>query len=191
MAVNETTGVDPEVDRFAIYRVSTEGYINLSATWPRIDGGPLVGGDPDLKYYKRTNIAPPDADHRFSVAAQWGKVDAEPAPPEGHPAGTYQPAYTLTKLSIEELKAQIETEFQRQVEMHIPATAVPSDLASQIDAIARKQGGASLTPRQESKRQNAIAIGDVLAQLEARRDELFEDAEEGRDYDLTTGWGVS
>jgi hypothetical protein len=30
-----------------------------------------------------------------------------------------------------------------------------------------------------------------LAQLEARRDELFEDAEEGRDYDLTTGWGVS
>lgn len=190
MAVNETTGVDPEVDRFAVFQVSASQYVNFNATWPRVDGGPLVGANPDYKYYKKTSTSPPVVDHRFTIATVWDKVDTDPAPPEGHPHGVYTQTHSATKLAIEDLKIQVETEFQRQVEIAIPSTAVPSQLAAQIDAIVRKQDGAALTTRQQSKRETAKTTGDILAQLEVRRDALFAAIDADEDYDITEGWEV-
>lgn len=190
MAVNPETGVDYEVDRFAIFRVSTGQYTNLNAQWPRVDGGPIVGGNPDYKYYKKAATPAPDIDHRYTLTSVWDKVDASPTPPEGHPAGVYGVQYIPEKLPLSDLIIQIETEFQRQVGIAIPATSLPSELAAQIDAIVRKQDGAVLTPKQQAKKDNAKTVGDKLTTLEARRDELIASATAGEDYDLTNGWTV-
>lgn len=190
MAVNATTGVDPEVDRFAVYRVSTMQYTNFNATWPRVDGGPLEGASPDYKYYKKTPTTPPVVDHRFTIATVWDKVEADPVAPEGHPSGIYTQTHNATKLPVEDLKIQVETEFQRQVGIAIPATSVPSQLAAQIGAVVRKQDGAVLTPKQEAKRDQAVAVDDILAQLEVRRDALLASIDAGDDYDITEGWEV-
>ena len=39
MALNTETGIDPVVDRFVIWKVSTSQFINMNATWIRFDGG--------------------------------------------------------------------------------------------------------------------------------------------------------
>lgn len=190
MALNETTGIDPVVDRFVIWRVSTSQFTNMNATWPRTDGGALVGANPDYQYFKKVAGTPPDYDHRYTLEAAFGKVLTTPTPAEGLPLGTWEPTYTLTKLSIEDLKAQVETEFQRQVSIAIPATAVPSQLAATLDAVVRKQDGAVLTDKQQGKRDQAKSIGDQLTVLEARRDALLAAIDANEDYDLTIGWSA-
>lgn len=190
MPVNPTTGIDYAVDRFAVYQVSTSTYTALNAPWPRPDGGPIVGGNPDFRYFKKVTGTAPPIDHRFTLTTTWESVNASPAAPEGHPYGTYEQAFAVTKLPIADLKAQVETEFQRQVSLLIPATAVPSELATTLDAVVRKQDGAVLTDKQQGKRTQAKSIGDQLTVLEARRDELLAAIDADEDYDITEGWGA-
>jgi hypothetical protein len=185
MPANPTTGVDPVADRFVIWRESTQQYTNMNATWPRVDGGPIEGGNPDYQYFKKVAGSPPDVDHRFTLTTAFAKVEAAQTPPAGHPAGTYEPQFVLTKLTADELKAQVETEFQRQVSLIIPATHIPSELAATLDAVIRKQDGAVLTDKQDGKRVAVKSIGEKLTQLEARKDELFTAIDFDQDYDIT------
>ena len=190
MAVNTTTGIDPVVDRFVIWRVSTSQFTNMNATWPRTDGGAIVGANPDFQYFKKVAGTPPDYDHRYTLETAFGKVPITPTPAEGLPVGTYEPTYTLTKLSIDELKAQVETEFERQFSVTISLPSISSQLTATMDAVVRKQDGATLTPKQQAKRAKAIVIGDQVAVLEARRDALLTAIDANEDYDLTIGWSV-
>lgn len=191
MAVNETTGIDPEVDRFALYDTASQSFLNLNATWPRFDGGPIQGGNPDHKYYKRVTTERPDVDHRYTVATTWERVDADPAPPEGHPAGQYLQTHVATKLPAEDLKRQVETEFQRQLQQLFPTSNDPAVLIEAADAITRKQNGAALTPTQQATLDEIVAVGDGVAQLRIRQAELNAAIDAEEDYDLTEGWITS
>ena len=188
MAVNATTGVDPEVDKFAIWDNATNQYLNLQASWPRPDGGPIVGGNPDRKYYKRVNVEKPDADHRYTIATVWNKSDTSPAPPEGHPSGTYSPTHTATKLSAEDLKIQVETEFQRQLQLLFPASQNPAVLLEGAGAIIRKTNNAQLTTEQQSKLDTVVTVDDAIATLRVRQAELNAAIDADEDYDITDGW---
>ena len=96
--------------------------------------------------------------------------------------------YTPTKLSTSDLKAQIETEFQHQLQLQFPQTSNPSVLIEAADVIARKQGGAVLTEAQQVKLDQIIGVGDVVARLRVRQAELNQAVDEDKDYDITTGW---
>ena len=148
MAVNPETGIDPAVDRFAIYSVSGGNFINLNAVWPRVDGAALSGANPDLAYYKRVPSDAPDIDHRFTTAATWGRVDFDPAvlPSSGLPVGEYRQSYTTSKLAVADLKLQVDSEFQRQVRVQFPDVENPAKVVEAAGVLARKQSGAVLTP---------------------------------------------
>lgn len=188
MPLNQTTGIDPEIDRFVIWRASTSQYTNMNATWPRLDGGALEGANPDFQYYKKVGGTPPDVDHRFTLTTTFGKVLITPAPGAGLPVGTYEAQYTLEKLPIADLRAQIETQFQYELQKRFPQSSNPSVLLEAADAVARKIGGAVLTNGQQEKLDAIVGLGDALAQLRARQEELNEAAEAGKDYDITVGW---
>lgn len=185
MAVNATTGVDPEVDRFAIYDFGLGSYINLNAVWPRPDGGPIVGGNPDRKYYKRTETERPDSDHRYTVATTWDRVDTDPAPPEGHPAGVYQQSHAVTKLPVADLKLQVETAFQQQVRLQFPDTENPSTLLLAAKALAKKQTGAVLTTEEQAILDAVTSTGDRVTQLMAAKVAFDAAIDADEDYDLT------
>lgn len=188
MAVNPTTGIDPVVDRFVIWRVSTNQFTNMNATWPRTDGGELVGANPDFQYFKKTAGSPPDVDHRFTMTTEYGKVAITPAPAAGLPQGTYEAQYTLTKLLVADLKAQVDTEFQKQVRTQFPAVEDPSRLLLAAGALARKQDGATLTADQEEIIDAVKVNEDSIKQIEARRQALYAAIDADEDYDITDGW---
>jgi len=188
MAVNETTGIDPTVDRFAIWRVSTESYINMNAVWPRVDGGPLVGANPDLKYYKRVNGTAPDADHRFVVESTWGKVDTEPTPPEGHPSGIYTQTFDVVRRPVDELKLQVDAEFQRQVRLQFPDSENPATIIEAAGVIARKQAGSPISEAQQALLDSFIGMEDQITYMRQRQIALYAAIDANQDYDITDGW---
>jgi hypothetical protein len=188
MTVNATTGIDSTVDRFAIWRVSTESYINLNATWPRVDGGPLVGANPDLKYYKRVNSEAPDADHRFTVNSSWGRVEADPTPAEGHPSGTYTQVFEIVRLPVADLKLQVDAEFQRQVRLQFPDSENPATIIEAAGVIARKQAGSPITEAQQDVLDGVIGMEDQISFMRARQVALYASIDADEDYDITEGW---
>ena len=188
MALNTETGIDPVVDRFVIWRVSTSQFTNMNGTWPRTDGGAIVGGNPDFQYFKKVTSTPPDYDHRFTLETEFGKVLTTPTPAEGYPVGIYSAVYDLVKLPVEDLKAQVETEFQRQLQLQFPQTNNPAVLIEAADALARKDAGAVLTTDQQLKIDAIVMTGDVVAMLRARQAELNAAIDNDEDYDITTGW---
>jgi hypothetical protein len=191
MAVNPTTGINPLVDRFMLYRMSTSQIVNMNTAWPRTDGGPLVGANPDLRYFKRVTATRPDVDHRYTVTTEWTIHQIDPLPDASLPAGEYRESHEPVKLSNDELKAQIETEFQRQVAMQFPSSQNPALLLQAADVIVRKQSGATLTDAQQAVLDAITPIGDALTQLVARRDALLAAVDDNEDYDITEGWLVS
>lgn len=189
--INETTGIDPITDRFVIWRESTQQYTNMNATWPRTDGGQINGANPDFQYFKKVDGDQPDTDHRFTVSSVFGRVPADPVPEVGLPQGTYEPVYTLTKLPLADLLAQIETAFQQQVRVQFPDTDNPSTLILAAKAIAKKQAGATLTTEENAILSSVTSVGDAVAQLATRRQELIDAATADEDYDLTVWPNVS
>lgn len=186
--INPTTGIDPTIDRFAIWRVSTSSYINLNATWPRVDGGPINGLNPDLKYYKRVNSEAPDADHRFTVQSTWDKVDSDPVPPEGHPVGEYTQVFELVKLPAADLKLQVDAEFQRQVRLQFPDSENPATIIEAAGVIARKQSGTPITEAQQALLDSFIGTEDKIGQMRDRQLALYAAIDADEDYDITDGW---
>lgn len=200
MALNPTTGIDYDTDRFVIKRVSTGQIINLNALWPRIDGAAVSGANPDLAYYKKVAGTPPDADHRFRVESVSSCVDFDPAlnPADGLPVGEYSPVYTLTPLDIEDLKLQIENQFQVELRKAFPSIEDPALLVEAADAITRKQNGVVLSTEQEERLTRILGLGTAVAQLRTRQAELIAAAEafaadpesEAGIYDIEAGWSL-
>lgn len=191
MAVNPETGIDPEVDRFAVWQVSESRYTNLNAPWPRVDGGQISGANPDFRYYKKVDVERPDVDHRYTVDSVYGKIDTSPTPADGLPYGEYKAVHTATKLPVEDLKAQVDTEFQKQVQLAFPTINTPSLLIEAADAVTRKQDGATLTSDQQAVLTAINASGDAVAQLRARKAALYAAIDADQDYDIEAGWTIA
>jgi hypothetical protein len=189
MALNETTGIDPAIDRFVIKSVSSGNVLNFNATWPRFDGGPLVGANPDLQYYKKVANAQPDIDHRYELQSADVFTLTTPAPAEGLPVGTFGTTYTPVRRELNDLLAQIESEYQRQVRLQFPETENPSTIIQVGGILIKQQAGSVLTAAEEALIVAFVATKDKIAQLATRRGELMTAAENDQDYDLTV-WPV-
>jgi hypothetical protein len=189
MALNSTTGIDPAVDRFVIWRASTQQYTNMNATWPRIDGGQIVGANPDFEYYKKVDAAQPDVDHRYTITSEFGRTAITPTPAVGLPQGTYSAQYSLVKRELPELLAQIDSEYERQVRLQIPQTSTNAAVALVGGLVIRKQSGATLTADEQSLLDQYVDVSNKVAQLRVRYQELIDAATADEDYDLTV-WPV-
>lgn len=188
MPAHPETGVDPVVDRFAIYDTSISDYTHKTAVWPVSDGGPIEGGNPNRLWYKRQPTPKPEHDHRWSVDTEWNNVDTDPAAPAGHPRGVYLESHTLVKRPVETLKAQVLDETKRQFALRFPQQDSIMELSEVADALARKEAGLSLTPAQTAILEAMIGVGDVVSQLRARQAALNAAIDADEDYDLSVGW---
>jgi len=186
--INPTTNVDPDTDRFAIVRISTGQIININAAWPVLDGGPIVGGNPDLAYYVRREASNPDVDHRYTIQTEWQLQAYAPEPPEGHPAGQYLQVKTPMKLPAEELKRQVESYFQDLISQLFPAGNDTAKIIEVASALSRKSRGSVLTSGQTALLAEFEALGDTVEQNRARMDELFAAIDGDADYDIEEGW---
>jgi hypothetical protein len=185
MAAHPVTGIDPAVDRFAIYDTSISEYTHKTAVWPVADGGPIVGGNPNRLWYKRQSTPQPEHDHRWSLDSEWNNVDTDPTPPEGHPRGVYLESHTLVKRPIETLKAQVETAFQAEVRKQFPDTENPSTLLLAAKALAKKQTGAVLTTEEQAILDAVTSTGDRVTQLMAAKVAFDAAIDADADYDLS------
>jgi len=156
------------------------------------------GANPDLAYFKKVTVPRPDADHRFRVESVSAPVPFVPAvdPASGLPVGEFKATHTLYPLTVEDLKRQIETQFQLELRKQFPALEDPALLIAGADASIRKSNGSALTPEQDETLTRIQGLGDAVTQLRARQAELNAAAEaftaDPEDpagiYDITEGW---
>jgi len=192
MAVNPLTGIDAAVDRFVKFMPGQENSVHTNEVWPRLDGGPISGGFQDgSKWYKKVTVPPPVTDHRYSVNSPVGKVEADPPAAPGYPSGTWQAVHTLVLRPLEELIAQIETQYQLEVAKRLPATQDRPVISLAAKAMIKKIQGGVLTDAEQALLDTATLNGDGVAQLVARRDELIAAATANEDYDITDWPDVS
>jgi hypothetical protein len=185
MPQNPGTGVDPVVDRFVVKLQSNGQVINLNATWPRGDGGAIVGANPDYQYFKKLNPDQPPLDHRFELVTTYAYATITPPPAAGLPVGTYSPVYTVVRRELNELLAQIESAYQEQVRIQFPETENPSTIIQVGGILIKQQSGAVLTAAEVTIRNAFVLIKDKVQQLADRRAELMALARADKDYDLT------
>lgn len=191
MPANPATGIDYETDRFAYVHNPDENtftVLNLNAQWPRSDGGAIVGGNPDYKYFKRVETTRPDADHRYALSNQWDFETFDPAPAEGLPVGEYKQSWTATKLDNATLKQQVDAQFYQEVRTQFPELDDPAKVLQAVEAVARKQAVGTITVPQQASIDNIVAIGNAVAVMADRRDELYAAIDADEDYDIETGW---
>lgn len=186
MAANALTGIDREVDRFVVFLPGQANSVSTNAVWPRTDGGPVNGGfvNGDL-YYKKVNVEPPAYDHRYSLNTIFGKVDTVPTPDPGYPVGTWQASYELVLRSLETQLAQIDTEFEHELQRRYPQVADLSTYILAANIITKKQSGATLTTEEQGTLDAINVTGDAVAQMAIRREEMKAAATAGEDYDVT------
>lgn len=201
MALNSTTGIDPAIDRFVQVSVpdlglfdvadpATYNVTNFNATWPRFDGGPLSPPPTNILYFKKVDTEKPVVDHRYVLITTPTMTLADPVPAEGLPVGEYGQIHTPQKLSVDILKAQVETAFQAELRKRFPDSANPAVLLEAADAITRSQAGAALTTEQQAALDNVTAVGDAVKQLRAKQAEFNAAIDADLDYDITD-WEIS
>lgn len=190
MTVNALTGIDRENDRFVIFLPGQENSVATNAMWPRTDGGPVSGGftTGDL-YYKKVTVDPPQYDHRYSLATTYGKVNTVPTPPAGYPVGTWQASHELVLRPIETQLAQIDTEFQHELQRRYPQAADLSTYILAADIITKKQNGGTLTTEEQATMDAINVVGDGVRLMAQRREEMKAAATAGEDYDIAA-WPV-
>jgi hypothetical protein len=185
MTVNPITGINVSEDRFVVYLPGQTSSSNQTATWPRLDGGPVSGGLGGQRWYKKVSTAPPTYDHRYTLQTTFAAVDADPAAPEGHPTGEWRATYALNKLSPEDLKLQVETAFQAEVRKQFPDTENPTTLLLAAKAITKKQSGAVLTAEEQATLDAITSVGDRVQQLVVAKMDFEAAIDADEDYDLS------
>ena len=197
MAVNPNTGIDPEVDRFVYIEAfdsatfdpndpSTYRVLNFNESW-RADGEPRTGTNPRFMRFKKLPDDTAEADHRFTINStpEMLVTGSLPVTDSSLPVGTYQVRQEAVKRPLEDLLAQIETEYQRQVRLQFPQSDDPALLLMGAGSLVQRQEGASLTQDDIERLSRVVTVGDRLKQLEARKNELVAAATADEDYDLT------
>lgn len=180
----------PDLQAFDIDDANTYNVTDYNAAWPRADGAPVVGGNPQFKWFLKQASPKPTVDHRYYIDTQPELSLTDPAPPEGHPDGVYREIHTPVKYDNATLKAQIETRFQQELLDRFPASNNPSVLLEAADAIARKQDGATLTAAEQAVIDSITGVGDVVKQLRAIQAQFNAAVDAGEDYDITN-WTIA
>lgn len=199
MAVNQTTGIDYDVDRFVYLEVidpvnfNTDNPVtynvkNWYAQWGRSDGAAISGLNANLRYYKRIPEYRESSDHRYTSNLLKTFTLIDPAPGAGLPVGTYQDRFVAVKLPVADLKVQVVNEFKRQVTLLVPQASDETTVVMAGDALARYAAGLTLTAAQQARLDAMPAIGDAVEQLISYRDQYLAAIDADEDYDLSF-WG--
>jgi hypothetical protein len=175
---------------FNVNNKATYRPLHQNANWGRSDGAPISGMGERFMYFKKLPRQTVVIDHRYTKSTLPVMLLTDPAPPAGYPVGTYQEIEEAVLLPEADLKAQVDTAFQREIARRFPQVADPAVLIMGGGAIARKSDGATLTTDQTASVEAVKSLEDVIRQLDARRLEMYAAIEAEENYDIEN-WAVA
>lgn len=167
--------------RWSILQLSTGQIIARNRSWPRADGQPVEGQDPDFVYLLQLSTAEPDYDSRLYTLESVEVVDA--------PENAIRRTWSAVPRPGVERTAAAENEESRQFGRHVQLSRVVLDLCLAVGYLSAKVIDGQALP------QKAINVVDrikrVAVKLQQNRDRHTANLAEiaaNRDPDLDTGW---
>lgn len=171
-----------------LLQINPPAVLNLNATYPREDMGPVVDLDPNLEFcVRRTPFPAPDFDPRLftlvTTGARGEAVDSEF--PHLHPWNT---TYTTVPRTKPEIKNHIRNKEREQLALHIAEADVTKKLLLIVAAIARDVKKFELTPEELAvlTEMEGIVVKVKTNDQHAAQLEQAVDADEPVDIDA--GW---
>lgn len=175
-----TYPVPPE-SRWAVLRLSTGEIVSRNKPWPRADGQPIEGLDPDYVYLRHVTAARPDYDSRYYVLQGTETVDAE--------ANELRLSWETVKRPTEELVAVAENveaqKLQNFVRLEREAIETRLIVAAILAYIVDAQ---QFPPKVQTMAQEYVAKGTKIWKNRDRLKAIIADIQLGLEPDLDAGW---
>lgn len=171
----------PPESRWAVLRRSTGEIIARNAEWPRTDGGPYEGLDPDFVYLRHVNDTPPDYDSRYYSLRSTEVVDVD--------ANELRRTFDVVKRPTPEILVAAENEEARRLRGLIRLEREAIETRLMVGAILNY-----IVDAQQFPPKVRAAAADYIAkalQVWKNRDRLAAlraDIEAGLEPDLDAGW---
>lgn len=172
--------VSPE-SRWAVLQISTGQIISRNKSWPRADGQPIEGLDPDFVYLLHVTAAQPDYDSRYYVLEGVETVDAA--------ANELRLDWNAVKRPVEEQVAAAENvEAEKTfslVRLEREAIETRLMLAALIQFAV---DGQQLPPKARTMATEYVQKGLRIWRNRDRLREILTGIQAGEEPDLDTGW---
>jgi hypothetical protein len=173
--------VDVVATRWAVLRISTGEIISRNAVWPRADGGPIVGLDPDYVYLLHVNSTPPDYDSRLYFLQGTETVDAED--------NEIRLTYDAVKRPLEEQIVAAENVETEQLQRHLRLEREALETRLMLGALIKfVLDNMTMPPKVRTMADEYAAKAIKLFKNRDRLAVILADIEAGREPDLDAGW---
>lgn len=174
-----TYPVDP-ASRWSVLQVSTQQIIIRNAVWPRADGGPIEGMDPDYVYLLQSTDAKPDYDSRLYQLTSTEVVDV--------PANTIRRTWATAPRTLEDRLTAAENVEAEELMRHIKLERELVETRLMVTAILQHISGLQLPPKVQAMADAYKAKGVKLWKNRDHLKVITAAIQAGQDPDLDTGW---
>lgn len=166
--------------RWSVFQVSTQQIIIRNAVWPRTDGGPIEGLDPDFVYLLQATDAKPDFDSRLYQLQSTEEVNVS--------ANTVRRMWATVKRPLDERLAAAENVEAEELSRHIKLEREVIETRLVVTALLNYIDGLQFPPKVKTMADAYKAKGIKLWKNRDRLNALVTAIQAGQDPDLESGW---
>jgi len=175
-----TYPVDTENTRWSVLQLSTGEIVGRNKTWPRADGGEIVGLDPDYVYLLQVEAARPDYDSRLYSLVGTETVDAD--------ANEIRKTWETVKRPTEEQVIAAENVEAQELAKHISLEREAMETRLMVGAILNYIDGLQMPTKVQAAADEYKAKAIKLWKNRDRLEAIIAAIEAGEEPDLDAGW---
>jgi hypothetical protein len=174
-----TYPVSPE-SRWAVLQTSTGEIIGRNRVWPRTDGSPIEGLDPDFVYLLQLTDAQPDYDPRIVTLEKVEAIDA--------PANELRTTWLAVPRPVEEVKINAANVEAVENSRHFEQRERDKLMILGLGVLFRQVANQALTAREIALKDRIIAAALKLWKNDTRLRAIMTALDAGQTPDLDAGW---
>ena len=177
-----TYPVDVQLTKWAVFKVSTGEIISRNKPWPRADGGPIEGLDPDFVYLLQTQTTQPDYDSRLFQLVGNEVVDID--------ANTIGIQWTTQDRPTAEKKEYAQNEEAYQFTRHFPVERIALETAFVLGILIQFAVDGQAIPAKWRRYVTGYRdkVKDKLLPNRGHLLAILDQIDAGTEPDLDTGW---
>lgn len=174
-----TYPVDP-LSRWSVYQISTDEIVARNKAWPRADGGPIEGSDPDFVYLLQSSTAQPEYDPRLFTLEKIETADIT--------ANTTSVTWTTVPRPVAEVKINAANVEAVENARHYESRERDKLMILGLGMLSRQLANQALTAREIALKDKIIAAATKIWKNDARLRAIITAIDAGQTPDLDAGW---
>lgn len=170
--------------KYVLKNITTGEIINRDAAYPTAeDGGPIVGFDPDLRYYEKwTDLRPTEDPRLFTLSTEENvEVIEEDGAPETE---VFHTTWKATKRPVDDLKHAAKNAESLRNKEQVPDSEQLKVIVSVLRILKKRLNNQTLTQKEAEKFARFDAVADTIEANDEYLATLFTKIDNGEIPDV-------